>query len=162
MIEFNGIFFNSHPTGEHNLKEVETSNWFFWKKKELKRQFTLTRIFKMEFEFKGFKYNIDILPNFEYDGSSIPKIVWSLIGSPFTGMYLEAATFHDAWYVCKCKFGRKLGDEIFKYIMDQMDVSFLKSNIKHKGVRLGGSKAWDSPIDSENAKFVKIERVKIV
>ena len=35
------------------------------------------------------------------DGASIPRVFWSIIGSPFTGKYLRAAVIHD--HYCKNK-----------------------------------------------------------
>jgi hypothetical protein len=35
------------------------------------------------------------------DGASIPRILWSVIGSPFTGGYRDASVIHD--YYCQSK-----------------------------------------------------------
>lgn len=35
------------------------------------------------------------------DGASIPQVLWSLVGSPFTGNYIKAAVVHD--YYCDTK-----------------------------------------------------------
>ena len=35
------------------------------------------------------------------DGASIPRVFWSIIGSPFTGNYLQASVIHD--YYCSTK-----------------------------------------------------------
>lgn len=35
----------------------------------------------------------------EFDGASIPPVLWILIGSPFTGKYRKAAVLHDS--ACK-------------------------------------------------------------
>ena len=32
------------------------------------------------------------------DGASIPKILWSIVGSPYTGQYRKASVIHD--YYC--------------------------------------------------------------
>jgi hypothetical protein len=32
---------------------------------------------------------------FRYDGASIPRLFWRIIGSPFTGDYRRAAVIHD-------------------------------------------------------------------
>jgi Protein of unknown function (DUF1353)/Bacterial SH3 domain len=36
------------------------------------------------------------------DGASIPRVLWSVIGSPFTGKYLPAAVIHDQF--CESKY----------------------------------------------------------
>jgi hypothetical protein len=33
-----------------------------------------------------------------FDGASIPRVMWRLIGSPFTGNYRNPAIIHDAMY----------------------------------------------------------------
>lgn len=35
---------------------------------------------------------------FSTDGASIPQVLWSLIGSPYTGVYRTIAVFHDVAY----------------------------------------------------------------
>lgn len=37
----------------------------------------------------------------EVDGASIPRPLWSIVGSPFTGGYLRAAIIHDHYCVTK-------------------------------------------------------------
>lgn len=43
--------------------------------------------------------------DFIFDGASIPRALWSLVGSPFTGDYRDGALVHD-WL---CRYGRSLG-----------------------------------------------------
>lgn len=55
------------------------------------------------------------------DGASIPRICWTLIGSPFVGFYRRASVIHDAYckaqtvpwqYVHKCFFDMMLFDYV--------------------------------------------------
>lgn len=38
---------------------------------------------------------------FEFDGASIPKLLWGLIGAPLEGNYVRAAALHD--YECRAR-----------------------------------------------------------
>ena len=42
-----------------------------------------------------------VAAGFETDGASIPRALWTILGSPFTGKYLPAAVVHD--YHCQDK-----------------------------------------------------------
>ena len=39
-------------------------------------------------------YNVTVKKGFDFDGASIPKALWSFIGSPLTGGYQRAACLH--------------------------------------------------------------------
>ena len=56
---------------------------------------------------------------FVTDGASIPKVFWSIIGSPFTGKYLHGAVIHDCLYSKKHYnfISRKYADNLFLEIM---------------------------------------------
>jgi hypothetical protein len=42
---------------------------------------------------------ITVEPGFIFDGASIPRPLWALVGSPFTGDYRDGAVIHD--WLCK-------------------------------------------------------------
>ena len=80
---------------------------------------------------------------FDFDGASIPKWLWSIIGSPFTGNYVRAALFHDGLYAC-CTLDRKLSDEIFLDLMKEDGVGYFKRYSMYLAVRAFGSRAYNS------------------
>jgi hypothetical protein len=43
----------------------------------------------------------EVRPGYQTDGASIPRALWSIIGSPYTGKYLPAAIIHD--FYCELK-----------------------------------------------------------
>lgn len=150
--------FNGYPSGKHVLVERTESNWFVFKKKVLKREFKLNGDFVCSFLFKGYYYEITIKKGFIYDGASIPKFAWSILGSPFTGLYLEAATVHDAIYYAVWKYGRKLADEIFLFIMLEMGVPRAKAYTMYKTVRMGGSSSFKKRKNIDVSKFLIVKR----
>ena len=88
-------------------------------------------------------YRITINKGFDFDGASIPKPLWSIIGSPFTGNYVRAALFHDGLYAC-CTLDRKLSDEIFLDLMKEDGVGYFKRYSMYLAVRLFGSSSYNS------------------
>lgn len=54
---------------------------------------------------------ITIPKGFTTDGASIPKAVWSIIGSPFTPRFIEAAIVHD--FCCVNQFDGDGRDILF-------------------------------------------------
>jgi len=152
--------FNDYPYGKHLLVERKESNWIFWDKKVLKREFKLGKDFVCTFVFKDYRYRIVIKKGFIYDGASIPKLAWSFVGSPFTGLYLEAATVHDAIYYAMWKYGRKLADEIFLFIMLEVGVSEAKAYTMYECVRVGGSGAFNKRKKVDISPFLIVERNK--
>ena len=88
-------------------------------------------------------YEIIVKKGFDFDGASIPKWLWSIIGSPFTGNYVRAALFHDGLYAC-CTLDRKLSDEIFLDLMKEDGVGYFKRYSMYLAVRAFGSRAYNS------------------
>ena len=69
------------------------------------------------------------------DGASIPKIAWSVIGSPWVGNYVGAAVIHD--YLCESGIvSRKKADEVFLEIMEECNVPLLKRKLIYWAVRV--------------------------
>ena len=64
-----------------------------------------------------------------FDGASIPRLFWRLIGSPFTGKYRVAAIIHDA----ECKQVWHLAADLFRLAREQIDATFLEM-MAHLGV----------------------------
>ena len=76
------------------------------------------------------------------DGASIPKIFWSLVGSPFTGLYRRAALIHDYFYHTQ-KVTRQYADKIFLEAMKYLKVSWLKRCLMWSAVRTNGWMPWN-------------------
>lgn len=87
--------------------------------------------------------NISVLvrSGFLTDGASIPKIFWSIIGSPFTGEYTEAAVVHDALYASE-SLTRIECDKMFYELMKKHGVSYWKRTLMYIAVRIGGGSVW--------------------
>lgn len=115
--------------------------------------------FIVEFKFDGRLYRVQLAPGFKFDGASIPKWAWSIVGSPYTGKYRLATLVHDAFY--KIKHGpRKLADDIMLHLMKSSGVGSIKANTIYRSVRVGGSSAWKQKRKKEQADLVSIFSVE--
>ncbi len=85
---------------------------------------------------------ITAITGFNFDGASIPKPFWSIIGSPYTGKYQVAALIHDLLYATEY-FDRKTCDDIFLFLMKEYGVGYLKRYAMYWAVRAGGRFVWN-------------------
>jgi len=84
---------------------------------------------------------ITILPGFRWDGASVPRFFWRVVGAPFNGKYLPAALLHDALYAAEL-FPRKRCDAVFLEFMAQLGVPWWRRGAMYLAVRLGGGAVW--------------------
>lgn len=73
------------------------------------------------------------------DGTSIPRALWTLVGSPFTGDYRRAAIVHDK--ACVDAPGdhaaRRLADKMFYHACREGGCSIREATVLYIGVRIG-------------------------
>ena len=79
---------------------------------------------------------------FVTDGASIPRIFWSLVGSPFTGKYVEVAVLHDYLYSGAVDVSFKEANRIFYKGLRKAGVNKLKAYLMYKAVSLFGKKRF--------------------
>src|SRR5512139_2730474 len=72
------------------------------------------------------KILITIYPDFIFDGASIPKVLWSLVGCPIGDSYSRAACLHDALYASRL-FRKRECDILFYQAMLSDGVSKVKA-----------------------------------
>lgn len=86
---------------------------------------------------KGVHHNLLIPQGFRFDGASIPRVLWSLIGSPFEPDLMTAACVHD-WY-CEhtedCYQSRVIGDAVFLYLLAESHVPRWRRILLYLGCR---------------------------
>ena len=78
----------------------------------------------------------------EFDGASIPKMFWSIIGKPTARKFRLASMVHDWLY--GIRFERKTSDELFRKILKAEGVWNLKANVMWAAVRVGGHVIYHS------------------
>lgn len=79
---------------------------------------------------------------FVTNGASIPKLAWSLIGSPWSGRYARGAVIHDFLYFSQMTTRYK-ADRIFYRAMQILGVPFLKRWVMYQSVRLVAWICWN-------------------
>jgi hypothetical protein len=102
---------------------------------------------------------ITVYPGFDFDGASIPQVLWSIIGSPMTGGYQKAACLHDALYSSKL-FSKKHCDLIFYRAMIGEGTNSFKAYIIYSAVKIAGGWAYeDSPDIQKYRNLVNISLI---
>lgn len=83
------------------------------------------------------QHTLSAVPGFKTDGASIPRVLWSIVGSPYTGKYLGAAVIHDVG--CDThKYSWQITHRMFYTAMRRLGVSDSYAKLLYWGVRLGG------------------------
>ena len=85
---------------------------------------------------------IEVPVGFISDGASIPRIFWTIIGSPWSGKYAKAAVIHDFLYVRQF-YTRKKSDLIFLEGMKVLGVSWWKRKAMYWAVRIASGIPWN-------------------
>ena len=91
------------------------------------------------------------------DGASIPRALWTIVGSPFTGDYRRASVVHDV----ACVEGggdnkkRRAADRMFFHACRAGGCSIWQSIVLYLGVRVGAAAAdvpsWHAAIATETS-----------
>ena len=108
---------------------------------------------RKRFLVDDFMFSVDgrhygITSGFWTDSASIPRAVWSLIGSPFTGRYVIPALIHDMLY-CAQWFRRDKCDEVFYAAMLKCHVPKVQAWLIYKSVRMWGWISYNGKTDAE-------------
>ena len=78
--------------------------------------------------------------NYVVDGASIPRALWTLVGSPYTGDYRRASIVHDK--ACDDAgadvAARRAADRMFYHACRAGGCSIKDATILYVGVRIGG------------------------
>lgn len=88
----------------------------------------------------GIVHLVTIPPGYAFDGASIPRLVWSIIGHPFDPTFTLAACVHD-WY-CEAATKRNdyqirvIGDAVFFALLARAGVAKWKRTMLYAAVRM--------------------------
>lgn len=96
---------------------------------------------------------------FIFDGASIPKFFWRIIGHPFSSDYIRSALIHDILYMSETG-DRKLADQIFKDMLKVDYVASWKIYPMYSAVRVGGGSVYEDHKRAEvkeAQKFISIQ-----
>jgi hypothetical protein len=91
------------------------------------------------------------------DGASIPRALWTIVGSPYTGDYRRASIVHDVACVDAGKDSKKrrAADRMFFHACRAGGCSIWQSIILYLGVRIGAAApsvpTWHAAVATESA-----------
>jgi hypothetical protein len=88
------------------------------------------------------------------DGASIPRPLWSIIGSPLSGRYRDASIIHDFY----CSKRNRLWKDVHRVFFDAMitsGVSIGKAKVMYAGVYLGGPRWSDMDVANANVNVLE-------
>ena len=112
---------------------------------------------------KNKEITVFVKEGFIFDGASIPKVLWGIIGSPFSGKYRMAALIHDALYTVH-DVDRKEADDIFFNQMKAEGVARWRMYAMYSAVRFFGGSSYrtDSHYSIDEAReFIIITKVAL-
>ena len=89
---------------------------------------------------------------FQFDGASIPRPLWPLIGSPFHPRLMRAAVFHDWLYHTHQLGDRKRTDDMFRALLLGSGVGRIKTFLMFYAVRLFGWRYYKN--DAEDIAYL--------
>lgn len=86
--------------------------------------------------YLGSKYTVEIKKGYTWDGATIPRLFWRIIGSKDDNSFLNASLVHDR--ICEEKslinYDRQLGSIIFREILLASGVTEIKAYIMYYAV----------------------------
>ena len=123
-----GIFFDSIPWV--GIRYILPSSTKEEKKSIKKYPFINKKTLKVKLiDYKKDKiYNFEIPKGYCYDGATIPRLFWRLIGANTDNNFLIAALVHDV--LCEnhhyINYDRKFSSEVFNALLEASEVTRLK------------------------------------
>lgn len=108
--------------------------------------------------YKNEELSVIVKGGFLTDGASMPRFLWRLFGSPFTGKYTASAIIHDSLYGTHL-LSKEQTDSLFLEMMEVEDVALWKRTCMYYGVRWWGRSSWDKPSETilRNKQFAEVE-----
>lgn len=113
-----------------------------------KELYKLHEDFDLNFEdSRGEKHRIHIPAGFVCDGSSIPRVLWTLIGLHKDGKNREPSLVHDWLYmhqgrIPERQYTRDEADRLYFDMLEAYGVPHTTAKRSFKGVQWFGSKHW--------------------
>jgi hypothetical protein len=85
---------------------------------------------------------VEVEAGFLFDGASIPRLFWRVIGHPMMGRPLPAVVIHDALYASHLT-DREMADKMFLDLLARNAVPWVKRWTMFYAVRACGGLAWN-------------------
>lgn len=114
-----------------------------------KGEYELVKDYEFAIKVDGDIIMFKIPRRFTYDGASVPRALWSVLGMSRDGLHRAAALIHDWLYVNRGQvkgdgfsYNREFADKMFYELLLYLGESRWRAWIAYKGVRLFGGRFW--------------------
>lgn len=126
-----------------------------------KGEFRLAKDVGLSLNFEDSCVLTTIPKGFRFDGASIPRFFWRIMGHPLSTDTLKAALVHDFLYATEM-VSRKNADFLFRELMRVNRVPFLKRYLMYAAVRFFGGHVWcrHSPVNIARYRKIPLCEVK--
>ena len=94
---------------------------------------------------------VNVPGGFQYDGASIPRALWTIVGNPFEPQFMRAALAHD-WLYHVHTYDRQESDALFSGLLQEDGVSKAKAETMRAGIRAFGGRYWNN--DAMDADYL--------
>ena len=112
------------------------------------RGFWLREHYQVEFIFRGQHWRLLVRYGFDFDGASIKRLVWSLIGDPLALNILIAALIHDIMFCVNHKnWPLEAANSLFYEIQQATGSPWVKRRMTTAFVRCLGWITWKKSDD---------------
>lgn len=95
----------------------------------------------------------------KFDGASIPRFFWRIIGHPFESDFIVPALTHDCLYASEW-LDRSRADDIFLVLLKQYGVGLLRRNAMFLAVSSFGGSVWSSHTTDSVNKARQLSHIK--
>ena len=98
--------------------------------------------YTLSIDLEGKRYTFWIREGFEFDGASIPRLLWRLCGHPLEAPRIAAALIHDWLYRAQVT-ERGIADDIFNAVCKAVGMSAWRTGPEWAALRACGWVAWN-------------------
>ena len=85
-----------------------------------------------------------IKKGFVFDGGSIPRFFWRVIGHPLDHEFIRAVLLHDGLYASELVSQDEADMAFLEFMQYYDDIGWIKRNAMYEGVQIGGNSVWTS------------------
>lgn len=96
--------------------------------------------------------------SFSWDGASIPRVFWSIVGDPFEPDFWAASLAHD-WLYLTHQTNRAIADDLLYQFLRLCGVGAFRARTMWSAVRVGGAGRWAT--DKKNRQELDIIKASI-
>jgi hypothetical protein len=120
-----------------------------------------TWVLEKDLSYDNSSFTITAKKGFTTDFASIPRIAWTIIGSPAMGRYTSSSVIHDVLYATEA-LSRKECDDLFLEMLEIDGVGYFKRYMMYWAVRAGGGFVWKKHTKSsvkEACRYIDIKGI---